>query len=462
MTGRTRVPELRKEVDAMNDKILNTGESASRAEKGIEELRLMLAALLRNLQEGGGGPSHTTTENRGQNFQAEYQLPIKCSTSRVSFPHFSGDDLRGWVCRCDQFFEVDETPSFAKVKIAAIHLQGKALRWHQTYMKYRITGDVPSWEEYVRALNDRFGSMLYEDPMSELVNLKQTSSVQNYLDQFDELLNCVSLPQNHAMSCFLGGLKPEISLGVRMFKPDSLQEAVRLARLQEQALTYHTIPPSFTRPSQPPLIPSIRLMSPQELDEKRAKGLCVWCDEKFSMDHHCPRKTQLYLMEIHEEDSEDYTQDHTPNSHVSMHAMAGLHDFRTMRITGAAFGEPIHILIDTVSTHNFLDFECAKRLGCRLEETRPFPVAVADGSIIHSRQMCKEFIWRMQSVLFTTDFMILPMGGCDMVLGIQWLVTLGDINWNFDHLIMGFFYKGKRVTLRGLQPTSGKASSFKD
>ncbi|KAK4413521.1 hypothetical protein Salat_2764700 [Sesamum alatum] len=121
----------------------------------------------------------------------------------------------------------------------------------------------------------------------------------------------------------------------------------------------------------------------------------------------------------------------TPDYHVSMHAMTGLHDYRTMRVTGNVRDKPVHILIDTGSTHNFLDLETAKRLGCKLEDTEPFPVAVANRNKMYSSFACKSFGWKMQGVSFTTDMMILPLGGCDMVLGVQWLVTLGDINWNF-------------------------------
>ena len=36
-----------------------------------------------------------------------------------------------------------------------------------------------------------------------------------------------------------------------------------------------------------------------------------------------------------------------------------------------------------------------------------------------------------------------------MVLGIEWLVTLGDITWNFDRLSMQFYVHGKKLVLRG-------------
>lgn len=140
-----------------------------------------------------------------------------------------------------------QTPPLSKFKQAAVHMEGKALQWFQTYMMNRITRDIPSWEEFVRALNDRFGTMLYEDPMSKLVNLKQTSSIQTYLDQFEELLNCVNLHETHGLSYFLRGLKSEIALLVHKFKPSSFSEAIQLARLYEQALSHRTkIHPSLS------------------------------------------------------------------------------------------------------------------------------------------------------------------------------------------------------------------------
>ncbi|GJY21132.1 hypothetical protein Tco_0393698 [Tanacetum coccineum] len=50
---------------------------------------------------------------------------------------------------------------------------------------------------------------------------------------------------------------------------------------------------------------------------------------------------------------------------------------------------------------------------------------------------------------FNTDVMFLPLRGCDMVLGIQWLATLGDIKCNFQELKMQFVYNNKKLCLRG-------------
>ena len=49
------------------------------------------------------------------------------------------------------------------------------------------------------------------------------------------------------------------------------------------------------------------------------------------------------------------------------------------------------------------------------------------------------------------DLNVLPLGGCDVVLGTQWLYTLGLIQWDFQHLTMEFVLDGKPVLLKGLQ-----------
>ena len=105
------------------------------------------------------------------------------------------------------------------VKLIAMNLEGKALQWHQILLRSRVTRDLPAWEEYIKEMASRFGGCLYDDPMGELKALKQEGSVLEYQEQFEELLNRVDLPEDYATSCFISGLKTEIQLAVRMFKP---------------------------------------------------------------------------------------------------------------------------------------------------------------------------------------------------------------------------------------------------
>lgn len=54
---------------------------------------------------------------------------------------------------------------------------------------------------------------------------------------------------------------------------------------------------------------------------------------------------------------------------------------------------------------------------------------------------------------------MLPLDGCDMVLGAQWLRTLGHILWDFSNLKMEFAKDGQKYRLMGSQPNSLKVVS---
>ena len=84
--------------------------------------------------------------------------------SRIDFPKFEGDDVQGWIHKCKQFFEVDSVMENRKVKISFIHLCGRALIWHQSYMKGVMAGNGPTFEEYKSTTVAQFSSGPFDDP----------------------------------------------------------------------------------------------------------------------------------------------------------------------------------------------------------------------------------------------------------------------------------------------------------
>jgi hypothetical protein len=59
---------------------------------------------------------------------------------------------------------------------------------------------------------------------------------------------------------------------------------------------------------------------------------------------------------------------------------------------------------------------------------------------------------KVQCNTFCTKFYILTLGGCDLVLGIQWLRTLGPIIWDLLKLTMTFSWKGEHIFFTGFNP----------
>lgn len=64
--------------------------------------------------------------------------------------------------------------------------------------------------------------------------------------------------------------------------------------------------------------------------------------------------------------------------------------------------------------------------------------------------------WLLQGVLFKADFLLLPLRTNNIVLGVQWLCTLGvkknNILFNFRQLTMKFEYNNEVHTLQGIEP----------
>ncbi|XP_042012423.1 uncharacterized protein LOC121760896 [Salvia splendens] len=299
------------------------------------------------------------------------------------------------------------------------------------------------WPLFLQALEGRFGDQLLGDPMTELLALKQTGSFSDYHDRFELLLGRVSISESYAVSHFINGLKPYVQKVVRMFMPQTLVHAYALARLQDMSThvkegitqssrrfnTYdtksthtHNTAPLLPTPITP-VFKSRRLLAEEEMADKRAKGLCYGCDEKFDKGHRCARK-QIYLLEIddgmHAVDyefeviTEELGEDKNP--FISIHAINGssARGFRTMRVTGRIGKKALHILIDSDSTHNFLDLHTAKKLGLALTGVNPVYVGVADGNRLECKSMYKGLKWSLRGTTFVTDILLLPLGSCDM------------------------------------------------
>ena len=62
----------------------------------------------------------------------------------------------------------------------------------------------------------------------------------------------------------------------------------------------------------------------------------------------------------------------------------------------------------------------------------------------------------MGEYVLTSPMLSIPMGGADVVLGVQWLQSLGTIAFNFQEIFMKFSVEGKEVELKGYYRETGK------
>lgn len=210
--------------------------------------------------------------------------------------------------------------------------------------------------------------------------------------------------------------------------------------------------------------PLRKFLTSAEMSERRAKGLCYYCDEKYTRDHYLKhKKAQLFLLEYDEMEEEIVETEEvlcaegsTDNevAQIYINAISGHTDYTTMRVRGTQGKKSLYILIDSGYTHNFIDQKIAQLFGCRVDPSPRSKVAVADGSRIAISGKVKQFSWYFQNHLFHDDMMVIPLGCHDMVLGVQWLHKLGPITWDFHELEMKFKWDNKKITLHGIKAGS--------
>lgn len=93
-----------------------------------------------------------------------------------------------------------------------------------------------------------------------------------------------------------------------------------------------------------------------------------------------------------------------------------------------------------------------RKLGCKLAPKTKQSMAIADGNSMKCQLVCRNFKCTLHGIAFVYDILLLPLGGCNLVLRAQWLSTLGTIKWDFQLLRMEFRYQGRLYVLSEINP----------
>lgn len=245
-------------------------------------------------------------------------------------------------------------------------------------MKFR---GPQNWNEFTKAVHLRFGPTDYEDPSEALTRLRHTSTVAAYQEAFEKLSHQVDgLSEGFIIGCFIVGLRDDVRLDVKIKQPKTLADAIGIARLVEERNQLQKKPPdpscsqpiiaasktnSISAPGVlgPPPVQrgnsnananptSFRRLTNQEARECREKGLCYYCDEKFTPGHRCQRP-QLFMIEYvtHSSVDEDEQGKAEPNYHevmpeFSFHAISGASHPQTIHVLGKLRNKNVIVLMD--------------------------------------------------------------------------------------------------------------------
>jgi hypothetical protein len=174
------------------------------------------------------------------NFSSESTVPFG-KLPKINFPKFDGKNPMLWQSRCENYFEMYSVESSVWVRVATMHFEGAAAHWLMS-VDHRIR--AASWSEVCSWIHDHFGHDQHESLIRQLFHIKQTTTVQDYIDRFTELVDQLvayepSSDHRYYTTHFVDGLKD-----VLVQRPVDLDAACVLALLQEEAVVVHHKAPS--------------------------------------------------------------------------------------------------------------------------------------------------------------------------------------------------------------------------
>ncbi|VFQ60849.1 unnamed protein product [Cuscuta campestris] len=302
-----QIQNLKGDLDA-NVKLLQESlgqlhkELEVRIELQFQRLLTMLPPNRKGHGDDGFGGQHNGDQGGG--FR-DHHTP----KPKLEAPMCDGSEPLRWLYKADEYFKFYNTPQEER--------RGPAADWFRWRMNANLIVD---YADFVDKFKLRFDPMYYADYFGQLANLHQTVSVMDYQTAFENIMQHVTgASEANLLSLFHAGLKPHLRHEIALLKPTTLSSSFALARELEAKHTTllqlvsprpqswnSSLPPRvFPAPTRPstqedkaatptPIgevggsTPVRRLPRAERL-ERRAKGLCYNCDQKWSKTHRCGR-----------------------------------------------------------------------------------------------------------------------------------------------------------------------------
>jgi len=166
------------------------------------------------------------------------------------------------------------------------------------------------------------------------------------------------------------------------------------------------------------------------------------------------------LAEPNEEISPTHDHTNTIHFHLSPQALSGTISPKTLKFTGLIHHLPVTVLINSGSSHNILQPRIAHHLNLAISPSPPLSVMVGNGAFIKCQGVCPLVDISLHNSTFTIPFYLLPIEGADVVLGVEWLSTLGSIQADFSIPSIEFTHNNQHITLQAAHSPNPSATTY--
>ncbi|GJX95678.1 retrotransposon-related protein [Tanacetum coccineum] len=362
---------------------------------------------------------------RNNNVCESHESPF--SLPKVKLPISEGIDPRGWITRAKLYYQVHKTPLDKQLNLVQVCMDGPTLKWYTNLM---IKHPNTTWDLFKDKLMVRFNGTKFRNAHEALGSLYQDEGVDEYIEEFEALSALIpNQYEEQSIGMFLRGLKNDIRSWVRTLNPLTCDQAMEYARNVEIATTLNESK-SGTRAKSGQLLgikeyyqtqswknspreigsrpnPTLRssgtrYLTKKEWEDRRRKGLCFSCGQKYSPQHKCSEGTLRILLLAEGEELDDNGEIQLAEAILDEEEADGKclalelngyptissSNLKTIKLAGELNGIPILILIDSGATHNFISKKLAIALGLTIKPIKRLQISLGDDSWVWIGEQC--------------------------------------------------------------------------
>ncbi|XP_062201598.1 uncharacterized protein LOC133904119 [Phragmites australis] len=390
----------------------------------------------------------------------EPSFSLSISRPKLEFPSFHGDNPSGWTRQCEKYFDLASVPQDMWVSMATLHCAGRAENW---WSGLRISSKQIKWFQFCQMVCNRFSEHSMYDVVEMLHSLTQDNSISNYIDKFEELMASMqrqhpALQEEYYVRCFVKGLKEQIKHYLKPHKPYTLDEAYWIAKDLEKAVLSRKQVAYVSSAHKSSFIPNNVSQKPTQQSTQNPKvdlqlkpdklapisvkpkepSTCWKCAAPWTPRHK--QKCKFYQPSAHaislepeeilcqdeemdpqREETECALQTEPVLMHISQQALQGTTNNATFCLPVILGGKRGMALVDSGSTHSFMDVTFASKARCSIQHTAIQSVKVAGGGELHTGGYVQSYAYHIYKEKFHNPFQLLDLKSHDLILGCDWI-----------------------------------------
>lgn len=419
------------------------------------------------------GNYHRANRYQEQDRDAQFYRSI-AKAPKMDFPRFDGTHPEEWLRMTDKYFAMVYVPEDAKFDYAQMYITGKADTWLRNS---GVLDEGLTWKQFTEVVVQRFTESSSYEAVEEFNCIKQgLSSVHDYTDRFEDKRSNYKkqnpdTKEAYYIKCYINGLRAEIKHYMKPLKPATLYEAVEYARDMEMASqataqshnrrlnAVNTNRNSYNSQfASKPVTTTEGAVTKKEPDKPKPKfeakynepGTCKYCGQKWFFGHRCQQYKRLNMMATEEDQTQEEETFHdteqtvdtmeppesSPTVHnhmmqISLQAAKGNSSTNTFTLRINIGGKRALALVDTGSTHTFMDLKFSTKIHCHTISTLE-KVLVAGGGELHTGSHTTDMEYTVQGHKFRNAFKIIPLKGYDIILGGDWMLTHSPVTFDYE------------------------------